>query len=83
MAVDARRQGSVVRKRARDEPAIHAALQHPVVSILDGEMMAAALIDRLVHHCHIVNIQGISYRMQDHQKLQQSGPARRRKKDGP
>ncbi len=28
--------------------------------------MAAALIDRLVHHCHIVNIRGNSYRMRHH-----------------
>ena len=27
------------------------------------EVMAAALIDRVVHHCHIVNIRGNSYRM--------------------
>lgn len=25
--------------------------------------MAVALIDRLLHHCHIVNILGNSYRM--------------------
>ena len=37
------------------------------------EVMAAALIDRLVHHCHIVNIRGNSYRMKDHQNLLQSG----------
>ena len=29
--------------------------------------MAAALIDRLLHHCHIVNIRGNSYRMREHQ----------------
>ena len=28
---------------------------------------AAALIDRLLHHCHIVNIRGNSYRMREHQ----------------
>ena len=28
--------------------------------------MAAALIDRLLHHCHIVNIRGNSYRMRKH-----------------
>ena len=28
--------------------------------------MAAALIDRLLHHCHIVNIRGNSYRMRAH-----------------
>lgn len=33
--------------------------------------MASALIDRLVHHCHIVNIRGNSYRMRQHADLQQ------------
>ena len=28
--------------------------------ILGDEVMAAALIDRLLHHCHIVNIRGSS-----------------------
>ena len=37
--------------------------------VLGDEVMAAALIDRLVHHCHIVNIRGNSYRMKDHQNL--------------
>ena len=32
--------------------------------VLGDEVMAAALIDRLVHHCHIVNIRGNSYRME-------------------
>ncbi len=31
--------------------------------------MAAALIDRLLHHCHIVNIRGNSYRMRKHTDL--------------
>jgi hypothetical protein len=31
--------------------------------------MAAALIDRLVHHCHIVNIRGNSFRMRHHTDL--------------
>jgi hypothetical protein len=30
------------------------------------------LIDRLVHHCHIVNIRGNSYRMRHHQDLHRS-----------
>ena len=34
--------------------------------------MAAALIDRLLHHCHIVNIRGNSYRMRAHQNLWRS-----------
>lgn len=37
--------------------------------IFGDEVMAAALIDRLVHHCHIVNIRGNSYRMRDHAEL--------------
>ena len=48
--------------------------------VLGDEVMAAALIDRLVHHCHIVNIRGNSYRMKDHQNLLQSGSDRRREK---
>ena len=31
--------------------------------------MAAALINRLVHHCHIVNIRGNSYRVRHHRDL--------------
>ena len=37
--------------------------------ILGDEVMAGALIDRLVHHCHIVNIRGNSYRMRQHTEL--------------
>ena len=48
--------------------------------VLGDEVMAAALIDRLVHHCHIVNIRGNSYRMKDHQNLLQAGSDRRRKR---
>ena len=48
--------------------------------VLGDEVMAAALIDRLVHHCHIVNIRGNSYRMRDHQNLLQAGSDQRRKR---
>jgi DNA replication protein DnaC len=37
--------------------------------IFGDEVMAAALIDRLLHHCHIVNIRGNSYRMRHHADL--------------
>jgi len=37
--------------------------------IFGDEVMAAALIDRLVHHCHIVNIRGNSYRLRQHTEL--------------
>jgi len=39
--------------------------------IFGDEVMAAALIDRLVHHSHIVNIRGNSYRMRQHTDLAQ------------
>ena len=32
-------------------------------SVLGDEVMATAMLDRLLHHCHVVNIQGSSYRM--------------------
>jgi DNA replication protein DnaC len=38
-------------------------------TVLGDEVMAAALIDRLLHHCHIVNIRGNSYRMRKHADL--------------
>jgi DNA replication protein DnaC len=37
--------------------------------IFGDEVMAAALIDRLLHHCHIVNIRGNSFRMRHHTDL--------------
>ncbi len=37
--------------------------------VLGDEVMAAALTDRLLHHCHIVNIRGNSYRMRAHHDL--------------
>jgi DNA replication protein DnaC len=37
--------------------------------VFGDEVMAGALIDRLVHHCHIVNIRGNSYRMRQHAEL--------------
>jgi DNA replication protein DnaC len=58
--------------------------------ILGDEVMAAALIDRLMHHCHVVNIRGNSYRMREHTDLWQSiqdkqsdepSPGRRRRKE--
>ena len=35
-------------------------------AVLGDEVMAAALIDRVLHHCHLVNIRGNSYRLRDH-----------------
>ncbi len=47
-------------------------------SVLGDEVMAAALIDRLLHHCHIVNIRGNSYRMREHQEWLRSAAEKRR-----
>ena len=38
-------------------------------TVLGDDVMAAALIDRLLHHCHVVNIRGNSYRMREHQDM--------------
>jgi DNA replication protein DnaC len=40
-------------------------------AVLGDDVMAAALIDRVLHHCHIVNIRGNSYRMRQHTELWQ------------
>jgi DNA replication protein DnaC len=37
--------------------------------VFGDDVMATALIDRLVHHCHIVNITGNSYRTRNHAEL--------------
>jgi DNA replication protein DnaC len=37
--------------------------------VFGDEVMAAALIDRVLHHCHLVNIRGNSYRMRGHSEL--------------
>jgi len=38
-------------------------------TVFGDEVMAAALIDRVLHHCHLVNIRGNSYRMREHTEL--------------
>lgn len=50
--------------------------------VLGDEVMAAALIDRLLHHCHIVNIRGNSYRLKEHQELLRRRAPRARKESG-
>jgi DNA replication protein DnaC len=37
--------------------------------VFGDDVMAAALIDRLVHHYHVVTIRGHSYRMRQHTEL--------------
>ena len=35
-------------------------------SVVGDEVMAAAMLDRLLHRCHVVNIRGSSYRMREY-----------------
>jgi len=60
--------------------------------VLGDEVMAAALIDRLLHHCHIVNIRGNSFRMRHHADLskallthseEEEKPSRKRRRRTP
>lgn len=37
--------------------------------MLGDEVIAAALIDRVLHHCHLVNIHGNSSRVREHMAL--------------
>lgn len=49
--------------------------------IFGDSVVAAALLDRLLHHCHIVNIQGNSYRLREYPGLtlpQEVSTAKRR-----
>src|SRR5690606_12107708 len=41
-------------------------------TIFGDEVMAAALIDRLLHHCHVVSIRGNSYRLKNQRGLWRS-----------
>jgi DNA replication protein DnaC len=36
--------------------------------ILGDSVMASAVIDRILHHCTVVNIRGESYRLKDRRK---------------
>ncbi len=50
--------------------------------VLGDEIMAAALIDRLLHRCHMVNIRGNSSRMRAHQNLLRPARGERHQKTG-
>ncbi|HEX2210049.1 MAG TPA: ATP-binding protein [Longimicrobium sp.] len=51
--------------------------------IFGDEVMAAALIDRLLHHCHIVNARGNSYRMRSHAGFVRSAEPEGPRSSGP
>ncbi len=68
---DVTQLGSQLMSRRYDAPAPSSPATSPSTNgrgFVD-DVMAAALIDRLVHHCHIVNICGKSYRMRAHRDL--------------
>ena len=48
-----------------------------VVQFCDA-IVATAILDRLLHHCHIVNIRGNSYRMREHQDWLPAATEKRR-----
>ena len=48
-----------------------------MIALADDTTLTAALLDRLLHHGHIVCIRGDSYRLKDKQK---AGMTRRKKK---
>src|SRR5262245_9204195 len=50
--------------------------------IFGDDVMASALIDRLVHHCHIVNVRGNSYRLRAHVELSRAARPRDREEEG-
>ena len=50
--------------------------------IFGDSVVAAALLDRLLHHCHIVNIQGNSYRLREYPGLDLSPEVSTRRRRG-
>ena len=42
--------------------------------VLGDEVLATAILDRLLHHCEILTINGPSYRLKDRQPLTAPGP---------
>jgi DNA replication protein DnaC len=41
---------------------------------LGNDVLASALLDRLLHHAEVITISGASYRMKDRAALRPSGP---------
>lgn len=52
--------------------------------IFGDTTMAGALLDRFLHHCHVLNLKGESYRMRSRRREGvQEGPAKQRRRVGP
>jgi DNA replication protein DnaC len=41
--------------------------------VFTGQLAATAILDRLVHHCHVINITGDSYRVKGNEFLNNKG----------
>jgi DNA replication protein DnaC len=37
--------------------------------VFADDVLATAILDRLLHHCHVISINGPSYRLKDHASL--------------
>lgn len=43
--------------------------------IFGDPVIATAILDRLLHHCHVVNIKGNSYRLKEHKQRKEAQPS--------
>ena len=41
--------------------------------LFDDPIIATAILDRLLHHCHVVNIKGNSYRLKEYKLRKEDG----------
>ena len=48
-------------------------LQPNGASVLGDDVLATAILDRLLHHCDVININGPSYRLKDRLTLVAGG----------
>lgn len=55
------------------------AFSHWATALADDATLTAALLDRLLHHAHIITLRGESYRLKDKRKAGIAGSRRRRR----
>ena len=61
------------RRRARVHRHSKRSVWIVVVGVLGDEVLATAILDRLLHHCDVININGPSYRLKDRLTLVAGG----------
>jgi len=59
--------GQTLRARL-DRAHQHLAFKQWAGAFTDGQTLTAAMLDRLLHHAHIVQVSGESYRLRDKRK---------------